>query len=82
MKIITNSNIALLYEHYIVLKILFLKHTPHCTALCPFDKIKTRDYVPAIREGIRRQNAEIEAIIPQSGSPDICQHSVGLREVR
>ena len=29
----------------------------------PFDKIKTGDYVPAIREGIRRQNAEIEAII-------------------
>ena len=29
----------------------------------PFDKIKTGDYVPAIREGIRRQNAEIEASI-------------------
>ena len=29
----------------------------------PFDKIKTGDYVPAIHEGIRRQNAEIDAII-------------------
>ena len=29
----------------------------------PFDKIKTGDYVPAVREGIRRQNAEIDAII-------------------
>ena len=35
--------------------------TLHSTV--PFDKIKTGDYVPAIREGIRRQNAEIEAII-------------------
>ena len=47
----------------------------------PFDKIKTGDYVPAIREGIRRQNAEIEAII-RNPDVDICQHSVGLREVR
>ena len=29
----------------------------------PFDKIKTGNYVPAVREGIRRQNAEIDAII-------------------
>lgn len=35
--------------------------TPHGTF--PFNKIKTEDYGPAIREGIRRQNAEIEAIL-------------------
>lgn len=35
--------------------------TPHGTF--PFDKIKTGDYEPAIREGISRQNAEIDAII-------------------
>ena len=36
-------------------------YTLHGTV--PFDKIKTGDYVPAVREGIRRQNAEIDAII-------------------
>lgn len=35
--------------------------TPHGTF--PFDKIKTADYGPAFREGIRRQNAEIDAIL-------------------
>lgn len=35
-------------------------NTPHETA--PFDKIKTEHYEPAIREGIRRQAAEIDAI--------------------
>lgn len=52
----------MLYEHYIVSKSFFETYsTLHGTV--PFDKIKTGDYVPAIREGIRRQNAEIEAII-------------------
>lgn len=35
-------------------------NTPHETA--PFDKIKTEHYEPAIREGIRQQAAEIDAI--------------------
>ena len=35
--------------------------TPHGTT--PFDKIKTGDYMPAIHEGIRRQNAEIDVIV-------------------
>lgn len=35
----------------------------------PFDKIKTEDYEPAIQEGIRRQNAEIESIITNPESP-------------
>lgn len=35
----------------------------------PFNKIKTEDYQPAINEGIRRQNAEIEAIITNPETP-------------
>ena len=35
-------------------------NTPHGTV--PFDKIKTEHYEPAIREGIRQHNAEINAI--------------------
>ncbi|MBR6433862.1 MAG: M3 family metallopeptidase, partial [Bacteroides sp.] len=35
----------------------------------PFDKIKTEDYEPAIQEGIRRQNAEIEFIITNRETP-------------
>lgn len=40
---------------------------PHGTI--PFDKIKTGDYEPAIREGIRRQNAEIDAIVNNPEAP-------------
>ena len=39
-------------------------HTPHGTV--PFDRIETEHYEPAILEGIKLQNAEIEAIIPVS----------------
>ena len=35
--------------------------TPHATV--PFDRIKTEHYEPAILEGIKQQNAEIDAII-------------------
>lgn len=35
----------------------------------PFDRIKTGDYEPAIREGIRRQNAEIDVIVNNPESP-------------
>ena len=35
--------------------------TPYGTV--PFDKIKTEHYEPAIREGIRQQAAEIDAIV-------------------
>lgn len=41
--------------------------TPHDTI--PFEKIKTEDYEPAIREGISRQNAEIDAIISNQEFP-------------
>lgn len=40
---------------------------PHGTI--PFDKIKTGDYEPAIREGIRRQNAEIDTIVNNPEAP-------------
>ena len=36
-------------------------HTPHQTV--PFDQIKTEHYKPAILEGIRLQNLEIDAIV-------------------
>lgn len=35
--------------------------TPHATV--PFDRIETEHYEPAILEGIKRQNAELDAII-------------------
>lgn len=41
--------------------------TPHGTA--PFDRIKIEHYEPAIREGIRRQNEEIDAIIHNPEAP-------------
>ena len=43
-------------------------HTPHETV--PFDRIETEHYEPAILEGIRLQNAEIEAIIQNPEKAD------------
>ena len=42
-------------------------NTPHGTV--PFDKIKTAHYEPAIQEGIKRQNIEIDAIINNQEQP-------------
>lgn len=42
-------------------------HTPHHTA--PFPLIRTEHYEPAIREGIKRQNEEIETIISNREQP-------------
>lgn len=42
-------------------------NTPHGTT--PFDRIKTEHYEPAIREGIRRQAAEIDAITDNNQAP-------------
>lgn len=42
-------------------------NTPHGTA--PFDKIKTEHYEPAIREGMRQQNEEIDAIVNNPEAP-------------
>ncbi len=35
----------------------------------PFDKIRTSDYIPAIKAGIAEQNAEIEAIVSNPDTP-------------
>lgn len=35
----------------------------------PFDEIKVEDYVPAITEGIKQQQAEIDAIVGNSDAP-------------
>ncbi len=43
-------------------------HTPHGTV--PFDRIETEHYEPAILEGIKQQNAEIEAIIQNPEKAD------------
>lgn len=42
-------------------------NTPHGTT--PFDRIKTEHYEPAIREGIRRQATEIDAITHNNQAP-------------
>lgn len=42
--------------------------TPHETV--PFDRIKTAHYEPAILEGIKQQNAEIDAIVQNPEKPN------------
>ena len=41
--------------------------TPHDTV--PFDRIRTEHFEPALREGIRRQLAEIDAITANPDTP-------------
>ena len=41
--------------------------TPYGTA--PFSQIKTSDYLPAIKEGIKQQRAEIDAILANPDAP-------------
>lgn len=36
----------------------------------PFDKIQVEDYLPAVKEGIARQQAEIDAIVSNPQAPD------------
>lgn len=42
-------------------------NTPHGTA--PFDRIRLEHYEPAVMEGIRQQNAEIDAIVNNPDTP-------------
>lgn len=51
-------------------------NTPHQTA--PFDKITIADYEPAILEGIRRENEEIDAIINNTETPNFDNTIVAL----
>lgn len=47
----------------------FLKqwNTPY--GIPPFDEIRTSDYIPAVKEGIKQQNAEIDAIVGDTRTP-------------
>ena len=38
----------------------------------PFDEISEEHYVPAIKEGIKRQEAEMNSIADNEGCPTIC----------
>lgn len=62
-----NSSNSLLYMTDMPNPFFEKYDTPHGTT--PFDKIKTEHYEPAIREGIRRQAAEIDAIIDNAEAP-------------
>lgn len=35
----------------------------------PFDKIRVSDYVPAVKEGIKQQAAEVDAIVANAEAP-------------
>ena len=47
----------------------FFQHynTPHDTT--PFNLIEERDFQPALEEGMRQEDAEVEAIINNSDEP-------------
>lgn len=62
-----NSSNSLLYMTDMPNPFFEKYDTPHGTT--PFDKIKTEHYEPAIREGIRRQATEIDAIIGNAEAP-------------
>jgi len=44
----------------------------------PFDKIKEEHYIPAVKKGIEKQNAEIEAIITNTDKPDFANTILAL----
>ena len=48
---------------------VFLQEWDTPYGIPPFDKIEVADYMPAIREGIARQQAEIQAIIDNPDAP-------------
>lgn len=62
-----NSSNSLLYMTDMPNPFFEKYDTPHGTT--PFDKIKTEHYEPAIREGIRRQATEIDAITGNAEAP-------------
>lgn len=53
-------------------------NTPHETA--PFDKIKTEHFEPAIKEGIKRQTAEIDVIVKNPKTPTFSNTIVALEK--
>ena len=54
--------------------------TPHETV--PFDRIKTEHYEPAILEGIKQQNAEINAIIQNPEKSRLPKYNRSFRTIR
>ena len=58
--------------------------TPYGTA--PFSSFSEADYLPAIREGIARRKAEVQAIIDNPAEPDfdntIVPYELGLLQPR
>lgn len=53
-------------------------HTPHHTV--PFDLIRTEHYEPAIHEGIKMQEEEINAIVQNPASPTFANTIVALEK--
>lgn len=48
----------------------FIKEWSTPYGIPPFSEIETRHYLPAFKEGMRRQNEEIKAIVTDSSAPD------------
>ncbi|MCD8030620.1 MAG: M3 family metallopeptidase [Bacteroides sp.] len=53
-------------------------NTPHQTV--PFDKIQNEHFEPAIREGIRRHAAEVDAIVNNPEAPDFANTILALEK--
>ena len=51
-------------------------NTPHQTH--PFDKIKNEDFLPAMREGMKRQKAEVDSIVANPEKPTFQNTIVAL----
>ena len=49
---------------------IFLQEWDTPYGIPPFEKIKVADYMPAVKEGIRLQEAEIQAIVDNPDAPD------------
>ncbi len=49
---------------------IFLQDWDTPYGIPPFDKIKVADYIPAVKEGIKQQEAEIQAIVDCPDAPD------------
>ena len=47
----------------------FLTEWTGADAFPPFDKIKTSDFVPAVKAGIEQQEAEVNAIVTNEAVP-------------
>ena len=48
----------------------------------PFDRIQIGHYLPAVQEGIKRQQAEIDAIVANPKAADVREHHRGPGHVR